>query len=417
MTSEQILSISTRYREPWYSAYALLGVVVAGIIPILLPLHIIRSQNATSVGLVMAVLSSGMLASPLWGTLVDRRRYHRQVFWLGLCLLAISLIMLLFVSSLLLQALLALSIGIGSAAAATVANLFIVEFHPEQQWNARLSSLQMHYGGGQVVGLIIAGLFHDFSSYGLFIAALLVVLALGFALQVPKPPEIPPSKRAAVMRPSLHLGLPFIGLLNHSHRPNFKYISKALRLLGTPFGRFLLVWFTVTAGFAAFFALYPLLMERIYNLSASFASWGFAGAVAMSLFFYRRAGIWSHKLGSLRLLRLSLSLRLLAFSCLGLLANFGSDTWNRAAIALVFFTLVVLTWPLLSVSGTGLAASLSGLSKGEALGIYNSVTAFAGIIGCALAGLLASLGNYSSLPWIPVFGLVLGIAIICWSES
>ena len=145
------------------------------------------------------------------------------------------------------------------------------------------------------------------------------------------------------MRPSLHLGLPFIGLLNHSHRPNFKQIGKALRLLSTPFGRFLLAWFTVTAGFAAFFAFYPLLMERVYNLSPNFASWGFAGAVAMSLFFYSRAGIWSQRLGSLSLLRLALSLRLLAFSCLGLLAIFGSDAWNQAAIALAIFTLVVLT--------------------------------------------------------------------------
>lgn len=48
---------------------------------------------------------------------------------------------------------LALIQGIGAAGAATVANLFVVEAHPQAEWEQRLGWLQTLYAGGQVCGL------------------------------------------------------------------------------------------------------------------------------------------------------------------------------------------------------------------------------------------------------------------------
>ncbi len=55
--------------EPWYAAYALLGISVAGMTPILLPLVVFKGGSASQVGVVMAALSLGGLSAPLWGGL------------------------------------------------------------------------------------------------------------------------------------------------------------------------------------------------------------------------------------------------------------------------------------------------------------------------------------------------------------
>ena len=66
-----------RWVEPWYLTYALQGAVIAGLLPILLPLAASHAGNAASIGLVMAGLSLGGLTAPLWGSLADRYRLHR----------------------------------------------------------------------------------------------------------------------------------------------------------------------------------------------------------------------------------------------------------------------------------------------------------------------------------------------------
>ena len=45
--------------EPWYLVYALIGIVVAGLIPVLIPLIVSRSGNIGQVGLVVAGVSLG----------------------------------------------------------------------------------------------------------------------------------------------------------------------------------------------------------------------------------------------------------------------------------------------------------------------------------------------------------------------
>src|SRR5512136_3434516 len=116
--------------ETWYLAYALLGVAIAGLAPILLPLTASRTGNAANVGLVMAAFSLGGLTAPLWGGLADRYRVHRWLLVGGLLIVAIGLVAFAFTQTPTAWLALALLISIGSAAAATVANLFVVEAHP-----------------------------------------------------------------------------------------------------------------------------------------------------------------------------------------------------------------------------------------------------------------------------------------------
>ena len=144
--------------ERWYISYALLGMCSAGLVPILMPLVVSRTGGAADIGLVMAAFSLGGLTAPFWGGLADRFRLHRRLLTGGLVGAGLGAALFPFSPSLSRQIGLALLSGIGLAAASTVANLFIVEVHPESEWDARIGWLQTFYGSGQVVGLVLAGL-------------------------------------------------------------------------------------------------------------------------------------------------------------------------------------------------------------------------------------------------------------------
>jgi hypothetical protein len=51
---------------------------------------------------------------------------------------------------------LALLQGLGVAGAATAATLFVVEVHPEAEWDERIAWLYTFYDGGHVSGLLLA---------------------------------------------------------------------------------------------------------------------------------------------------------------------------------------------------------------------------------------------------------------------
>ena len=169
---------------------------------------------------------------------------------------------------------------------------------------------------------------------------------------------------------------------------------------GTPFalGLFLAVWVLAFGSVAAFFAPYPVLMQRVYGIGPGISAAGFAVAAGLGLALYSPAGRWSDRLGPARALQLGLVVRLLAFAglpALGLLP-LASRTWP----ALLGFAFVVLAWSLLSVSGTALAADLSPVGEGTGLGIFNAATAVAGVLGAVAGGWAA--GRWAiarSRPW------------------
>ena len=79
-----------KWIEGWYSSYALLGVAAAGLLPILLPLEVVRTTGVSQLGIVLAAFSFGGLTAPLWGRLADSRRLHRALLAGGLACIAVG---------------------------------------------------------------------------------------------------------------------------------------------------------------------------------------------------------------------------------------------------------------------------------------------------------------------------------------
>ena len=77
--------------EPWFFAYACLGIVQGGILPMLLPLS---AGDSTHAGAIVSVMNLAGLSSPFWGHLADRRRLHRQVLLAGMLVAGLALLLM-----------------------------------------------------------------------------------------------------------------------------------------------------------------------------------------------------------------------------------------------------------------------------------------------------------------------------------
>src|SRR5215472_8239453 len=77
--------------EPWFLAYACLGVVQGGMLPLLLPLS---AGGSTYAGIIVGVMNLAGLTAPFWGHLADRRQLHRQVLLAGMLAALVGLLLM-----------------------------------------------------------------------------------------------------------------------------------------------------------------------------------------------------------------------------------------------------------------------------------------------------------------------------------
>jgi MFS family permease len=399
-----------RWVEPWYVAYGLLGATVGGLVPIFIPLAVGRAGDALDVGVVMAAFHLGGLAAPLWGGLADRYGGQRWLAIGGLLVTAIALAAFPWTITPAAWIGLAVLGGLGGATATTLAPLFVVRVYPPGEWDERLSWLHAFYDAGGVAGLLLAGgLSQTHVRGGLLAAAGLTATAAVLAWLTTRAPLVPSTPRAERLRPARHGDVALASLPGHGHQPTLQTLRQLAHTLWSPFHRFLMAWLLAMIGSTALFSLYPVLMQEVFAIPPALSSLTYAVAGGLRLLVYPQAGHWSTRLGQVRVLRAALGVRLLAFGSLLALAMMPLD--GQRWLALPIFTVVVLTWPLLSVSSTALTAHLSPVGEGEGMGIFKAVSALAGVIGAALAGALAARWGYGTSLGLAVAGVALALLL------
>lgn len=385
------------------------GAVVAGLIPIALPLVAGGGGNPAQVGMVMAAFSLGGLSAPAWGTLADRYRLHRFLLAGGLLVLSAGVALFAVLREPAARLAAALGMGVAAAASATVANLFVIEVHPEQEWDERIGWLQTFYGGGQVAGLLLAGLFglaHALA--GLAVAALVAAAAAAEGWLATETPKRPASPSPVLLHPVRQCEASHLSPQRLFHYPDLRALSAMGAALRSPFSAFTLLWLVSYAGAAAVFALYPVMMQQEFGVTPARSSAAFAVAATLGLFLYSPAGRWAEKRGPLRVLRSGLSMRVVAFAALVFL-GWTPALAGRGLFALGGFVVVVLAWSPLSVAGTSMAAELSPAGQGAGLGVFNAASAVAGVAGAVAAGWAASAWGYPAVSALALGGVAFGL--------
>src|SRR5271156_6295188 len=169
-------------------------------LPMLLPLS---AGGSTHAGAIVGVMNLAGLSSPFWGHLADRRGLHRQVLLAGMLVAGLALVLMPVQTGLPLKTALAAILGLGFAAANTVANMFIIEVWPKEEWDARIGALQALSGLGQVVGLLLAGFIGGRYAPAFGVAAALLAAAAPFAWLTLRGVQVSVPRTAVAAHPPL----------------------------------------------------------------------------------------------------------------------------------------------------------------------------------------------------------------------
>jgi MFS family permease len=413
------LAAPRRYVRPWYLSYLLLGMVTAGLLPVLLPLTVeARSHELATVAYVMGAYNFGLLTSPLWGMRAERFNAYRKVFLESFLLTAGGTLGVLLLGDLPAWLAAAFALGAGAGGAATLATLFVVDFAPRSEWEPRIGWLQSFNATGQVAGLMLAAAFTggDFTAaLWVCVALLLLAIALGgIGLPLSKSadraatsaphPHIQLNIRALAIFPKLSLPS---GIDLHFYHLNLGGLRRLPQALGTPFGRFLLSWFALAFAVSAFFSFFPLMLADSYGIAARESAMIYAAVAALGIGLYVLTSPLIARYGAGRVYRAALALRIAGFGFL--MAPFVVGIADRSLWGVVGFGLIVIAWPLLSVAGTDLGASLTPFSEGAAVGLLNAALALATAVGIVLSGPLIARWGYAAIPTTALAGLAVSL--------
>lgn len=388
-------------------------------LPILLPLMITaHSRSLITAALIMRTFDLGLLTSPIWGIAAERYNLYRPLFFTGFTATVTGTVLLPLLHDLASWFVTAFLTGVGNAGAATLASLLIVDFSPRKEWEIRIGLLQSINGGGQLAGLLLSAVFSRGSyDFGLWIAGTLLDPALfigRIGLPWIHPRHAPDPSGKNLRRLDVEALAPFrrprstTGVGSHIQPLGRLGLRRLFQVAGTAFGRFLFPWFMFALAVSDFFTYFPLMLADNYGLSSHLTASLYALGAAMGIGLFVIASQWSVRYSSTPVYRAGLWLRIARFILLllpGLLL-----LSHRLAVGVTGFLLIVLAWPIISVSGTNLAVHLSPFSEGAAMGILNATLSLATV-----------LGAFASGPMVRVGGVItrspLSPSSACWQQS
>ena len=390
---------------PWMGCYILLGLVQSGLLPIILPLSAAPGPMA---GLTYGAFAVSGIAAPFIGAWSDRHRRHRWTLAGGLLFAGLALVLHTMPGGVAQHAATAALIGLGVASANTVGTMFIVEVEPRARWDGQIAALQASIGGGQLVGLLLAGVIGLRHVGGSFLlGALLLLLAVPLALLTAPDPVATVPRGDIRPRPVRGGDAVVIGPGRAFHRPTVRSVLALGRNGLTWFLGAWLVSYTATNGLSVMMAVATV---RGYGAPATLPTTAYAIGVGLSLLLYRVVSRRQGQIGPWRVLTVGLAARAVLVAAMAALVG----TEGRAAVVpiLVCFGATQVVWPLLSVASNALAVTLSPAHRAESVGLLNAATSLGAAVGGVVGGVLL---RESFLTLCSVVLVALGVALlIAW---
>lgn len=366
-----------RWLEPWFAAYALAGLLVNGIVPLLIPLTA-SAKGPGAVAVVVAAFFAGQLTAPFTGRLADRAGRQRIVFLGSFPVMAAAAIAFGLADDVPAWVAAAAVAGAAAGAAQTLGSVFIVEGHPRSEWDARIGWFRFTFGLGQVAGLTIGAVFAESDvDRGWYVAGGMILLGV-FLGRI----GLPHLSRARPPEPD--------------SPPEGARTSGLAEELRGPFGRFLLTWLLAMIAVQSILNVLPLVMVDAFGVGASrTATWYLLGSL-FGACLYPVCGRLTGRHGAGWVLRTGLLITLLGFAAMS--AAWAFDVPGKGAVGIGALIIVAVGYPFDYIGATVLAAQLTLDGQGSAMGLFNSAVAAGAIVGALVPSLLAREFGYGSLP-------------------
>lgn len=401
-----------RWTEPWYSAYAVVGMMVLGVAPILIPLTVEAGgkNSAVIVGLVVAAFYFGGLFAPVLGSLTDRRGKQRIVFLATFPIMALAIVGFAFTDRVWLWAIFALIFGGAGSLSGTVAGLFVVEAHPKAEWDDRLSWFRLSYSAGQVVGLIIAALAVSALRLGWLVTAALLVVAY-FLGRIRLPALAPALASKPTPTPATAPGRAAASPATPASHPSPSPLQPAKPgRKGSPtFVVFLITWLLTMTGVQTFFNVVPLVMRDGFEVSASASSLLFLLGAAIGTMLYPLGGKMADRSGPGIVLLIGISMTIVAFGAMALAIIL--DSGVKTIIGSIALVLAATAYSFEVVAATMMVVQVSPGSEGGAVGLLNGIIAGGAVVGALAPSVLAGMWGYGSLPAL-AFGVLIVAVLV-----
>ncbi|HUH99517.1 MAG TPA: MFS transporter [Nitrososphaerales archaeon] len=381
----------------WF--YSQLPVEIAtGPVSTLIQLYILELHGTViDVGLAITLFNAVSIpAAILWGYVTDRFQSRKTILVLSCVAVAANLVVLPLARSVSEAALVYALFALVSSAAATPANLLIMETNRKSKWASAFARFSMVSSVGTTLGLLLGIAWSNFLSVSLLVVPL---AALSFAsavlsMAMIREPAIPFEREViALQRRSLYqrlLAIPLL-FLRLPSLVDFKSVFKGLRNTLTrqlPLLYLSVFTFYVASGlFNTSFI--PSLQAAGLDASEVFLVSMLANLAQTASFYF--AGPYVERRGDLRRTSVAgLVLRLSCYALIGVFAGFTKGLFYLGGTSVLYPLAGGLAFAVYYTSSyTMIFNTLGAKNQGSRLGVYSALVGVATMIGSFVSGYLS----------------------------
>jgi MFS family permease len=373
--------------EWWMLSMFALGISYSAFVSLLIPPFVTDTGgDASTAGIVMAIIALGALGGPPIGAFADRYSAHRIVMVAGIAGMALSFVAYaLSADNSALYALDAILMGVSVAAVSATAPVFIVGAKLDQETEAKqMTTLQLMMPAGQLVGgLILAGITGWSFANRFWLGA--GIVAVSFVVVWFTTRDV-----------SLRLKRAMSQDATEAADGGRKKIGLKQVLLST-FGIYFAVLVFTSIASNGVNAQIANIMPEVYGIDAKTTAALISLAGLLNIVLYFPVGRWMGKKGPFNPFMVGIVGRMIAGLGMGAV---GLMTDNKALLGAAFMQLMYQSAPFVRLAQPGLAVRFASFPAGQASGWVIAGSAVGSFIGSLLGGYLASSFGYNAVNWM-----------------
>ena len=373
--------------EWWMLSMFALGISYSAFVSLLIPPYVSDTGgDASTAGIVMAIIALGALGGPPIGAFADRYSAHRIVMVSGIAGMALAFAAYaLSADNSALYALDAILMGVSVAAVSATAPVFIVGAKLYQKTEAKqMTTLQLMMPAGQLVGGLLLAVVAGWTFANRFWLGALIV-SISFVVVWLTTGTVSERLKLATAQDN-----------TQAADGGRKKIGLSKVLLST-FGIYFAVLVFTSVANNGVNAQIANIMPNVYGIDAKTTSALISLAGLLNIILYFPAGRWMARKGPFPPFMSGVVGRMIAGLGMGAV---GLMTDNKALLGAAFMQLMYQTAPFVRLAQPGLAVRFANFPAGQASGWVIAGSAIGSFVGSLLGGYLADTFGYNAVNWM-----------------